>query len=210
MNGSHTFQFSELVDWLEGRLSPDQARAVGERLETADTATQADLVWLQRFLHARQFVRFASPPARIRKALKERFAAHTQARKQPGPFQRWLATLIFDSRAQPATAGLRSVQPADDGPQQQLVYQTETVEVALTVHSTLPNKNFMVTGQIFPLGDTASHGFTVQLLRDVQEVDLAAADELGEFSFANLPPGDYEMIVSAADFEVVIPSLRLQ
>lgn len=210
MNGSNTSQFSELLDWLEGRLPPDQARAVAERLELADATTQADLDWLHRFMQARQSVRFASPPARVRETLKEYFAAHAQTRKRPGPFQRWLATLTFDSRAQPATAGLRSAPGVDDGPQQQLIYQTDAAEVALTVHSTLPNKNFMVTGQIFPVGDIPSHAFSIQLLRDVQEVDLAAADELGEFSFANLPAGDYEMVVSAGEFEVVIPSLRLQ
>ena len=36
------------------------------------------------------------------------------------------------------------------------------------------------------------------------------ADELGEFTFADLPVGDYEIVVSAGQYEVVIPSLRLQ
>jgi hypothetical protein len=121
-----------------------------------------------------------------------------------------LATLTFDSRAQPATAGLRSAQHADEGSQRQLVYTTEAAEIALTVQTTLPNKTFIVTGQIFPIGDTPTHTFSIQLLRDVQEVDLASADELGEFTFANLPAGDYDMVVSAGQYEVVISSLRLQ
>jgi hypothetical protein len=210
MSESNTFQFSELLDWLEGRLPPGQARAVAERLKTADAATQADLDWLRLFLQARQSVRFASPPARVREALKERFANYARTQQSPGPFQRWLATLTFDSRGQPATAGLRSVQGADDGPQQQLIYQTDAVEVALTIQSTPPNKSFLVTGQLFPAVRIPARTFSIQLLRDVQEVGLAAADELGEFRFANLPAGDYEMIVSAGEFEVVIPSLRLQ
>jgi hypothetical protein len=36
------------------------------------------------------------------------------------------------------------------------------------------------------------------------------ADELGEFTFTILPTGEYSMVVSAGDFEVVIPSLPLQ
>ena len=210
MNESNITRFSELLDWLEGRLPPAQARAVAERLEAADEATQADLDWLRLFLQARQTVQFASPPPGVRENLKERFAAYAQARRPPGFFQRWLATLTFDSRAQPATAGLRSAQGADEGPQQQLIYTTETAEIALTVHSTLPNKNFMVTGQIFPVGDIPAHAFSIQLLRDVREVDLAAADELGEFTFTNLPAGDYEMVLSSGEYEVVIPSIRIQ
>jgi hypothetical protein len=208
MNDSNLSRFSELLDWLEGRLPPDQARAVAEHLETADAATQADLEWLRLFLQARQSVQFAYPPPSVRETLKQRFADHVQARQPPGLFQRWLATLTFDSRAQAATAGLRSV--ADEGPQRQLIYATEAAEIALSIQPTLPDKNFTVTGQIFPVGDTSAHAFSIQLLRDAQEVGLATADELGEFTFANLPAGEYEMVASAGQYEVIIPSLRLQ
>jgi hypothetical protein len=74
----------------------------------------------------------------------------------------------------------------------------------------LPNKNFIVTGQVFPTADIPAHSFSIQLLRDIQEIGLAAADELGEFTFANLPAGDYEMIVSAGQYEVVISSLLIR
>jgi hypothetical protein len=208
MNNSNNPRFSELLDWLEGRLPPDKARDVAERLETADAATQADLDWLRLFLKARETVQFTAPPTSVRETLKGRFAAYTEARKPPGLFQRLLATLTFDSRAQPATAGLRSV--ADEGQQQQLIYTTEAAEIALTIHPSLPNKNFIVNGQVFPAGDIPPNTFSIQLLRNVQEVGLAAADELGEFTFADLPAGEYEMVVSAGDYEVVIPSLRLQ
>jgi len=210
MNDSNAPPFSELLDWLEGKLPPDQAQAVAERLETTDEATQADLDWLRLFLQARQSVQFASPPPSVREALRERFAAYAEARQPPGLFQRLLATLTFDSRAQAATAGLRSAQGAEEGQQRQLIYTTEAAEIALSVRPTLPNKNFTVTGQIFPAGDVPAHAFSIQLLRDVREVDLAAADELGEFTFTGLPEGDYEMVVSAGEYEVVIPSLILQ
>ena len=208
MNNSNAPRFSELLDWLEGRLPPDRARAVVERLETADAATQADLDWLRLFLKACQMVRFTSSPPRVRETLKQRFADHTEARQPPGFFQRFLAILTFDSHVQRATAGLRSA--ADDGSQRQLIYTTDAAEIALTVHSTRPDKNFIVTGQVFPAGEIAAHSFSVQLVRSGREFGLAAADELGEFTFADLPAGDYEIVVSAGQYEVVIPSLRLQ
>jgi hypothetical protein len=208
MNKSNAPQFSELLDWLEGRLPPNQALAVAERLQVADAATQADLDWLRLFFQARQSVQFASPPPSVRKHLKERFAAYAEARQPPGLFQRWLATLTFDSHAQPVTAGLRSAR--NEGQQQQLIYTTEAAEIALIVHSMLPDKKFIVMGQIFPMGDTAIDAFSIQLLHDAVEVALTATDDLGEFTFANLPAGEYNMVVSAGQYEVVIPSLRLQ
>ena len=208
MNDSNLSRFSELLDWLEGRLPTDQAQAVAERLETADAATQADLEWLRLFMQARQSVQLTSPPPQVRQTLNQSFAEYVQARQPPGLFQRLLATLTFDSGAQAATAGLRSV--ADEGPQRQLVYATEAAEVALTIQAALPNKNFIVTGQVFPAADIPAHSFSIQLLRDIQEIGLASADELGEFTFANLPAGDYEMVVSAGQYEVVITPLYLR
>jgi hypothetical protein len=208
MNESNAPRFSKLLDWLEGRLPPDKARDVAERLQTADAATQADLDWLRLFLQARQSIQFASPPPSVRETLKQRFGAYAEAREPPAPFQRWLATLTFDSRAQPLTAGLRSA--AEEGQQRQLIYTTEAAEIALTVQSILPNKNFIVTGQIFPMADTPTDAFSIQFLRDAQEVALAATDELGEFTFSDLLAGEYEMVVSTGQYEVIIPSLRLQ
>ena len=205
MNESYAPRFSELLDWLEGRLPPDKARDVAERLQTADAATQADLDWLRLFQQAHQSVQFASPPPSVRETLIQRFA---EARQPPGFFQRWLATLTFDSHAQPVTAGLRSA--SGEGQKRQLIYTTKAAEIALTVQSILPDKNFIVTGQIFPMGDTSTHTFSIQLLRDVWEVALAATDELGEFTFSDLPAGEYDMVVSAGQYEVVIPSLLLR
>ena len=207
MNKSNAPRFSELLDWLEDRLPPDKSRAVAERIQSADAATQADLDWLRLFLQARQSVQFASPPPSVRETLRRGFAAYAETREPPGPFLRWLATLTFDSRAQPVTAGLRSA--AEGSQQRQLIYTTEAAEIALSVQSVLPDKNFIVTGQIFPIGDTPTHTFSIQILRDAWEVALAATDELGEFTFADVPAGEYDIVVSAGQYEVVIPSLRL-
>ena len=208
MNKSTPPRFCELLDWLEGRLPPDKARAVAERLQSADPATQADLDWLRLLLQAHQSVQFASPPPRVRETLKQRFAAYAEAREPPTPFQRWLATLTFDSRAQPVTAGLRSA--AEEGQQRQLIYTTVAAEIALNVRFLRPDENFIVTGQIFPLADTPTEAFSIQLLRDSGEVALATTDELGEFTFSDLPAGEYHMVVSTALYEVFIPSVLLR
>lgn len=208
MNKSNVPPFSELLDWLEGRLPSDEAQAVAERLQSADAATQADLDWLRLFLQASQSVQIASPPPGVRELLKQRFAAYAEARQPPGLFQRWLATLTFDSRAQPMTAGLRSA--TQEGQQRQLIYTTEGVEIALNLHSIRPDEKFVVTGQIFPTAGTPPHAFSIQLLRGAGEIALAAADELGEFTFADIPAGEYDIVLSTGGYEVVISSLLLQ
>jgi hypothetical protein len=197
-----------MLDWLEGRLPPDEALAVAERLRDADSATQADLDWLRLFLRASSSLQFASPPTGIRETLKQRFAAYAGARQPPGFFQRWLATLTFDSRAQPLTAGLRSA--TEEGQRQQLIYTTDAAEIALNIYNIRPDENLMISGQIFPTTDTLPHEFSIQILHDASEIALAAADELGEFTFSDIPAGEYDMVLSAREFEVVIPSLFLR
>lgn len=208
MNNSNIPRFSELLDWLEGRLPAEEARALAKRLETAGAATQAELDWLRLFHQARQSVQLSSPPPSVRATLQERFSAYAETRQPPGLFQRLFAMLTFDNRAQSVTAGLRSV--ADDTEQRQLIYTSEAAEIAVTVQPTLPDNNLTLTGQIFPLRDIPANSYSIQLLRDAQEVGLVAADELGEFAFTNLSVGEYSMVVSAREHEVVISSLYLQ
>ena len=38
-------EFARLMDWAEGRLSEEEARAVEERLAAADDATRAEVAW---------------------------------------------------------------------------------------------------------------------------------------------------------------------
>lgn len=208
MNDSNIPRFSELLDWLEGRLPADEAQALLERLETAGAATQADIAWLRLFQEARQSVESAVPPPSVHKTLQKRFATYAETRQPPGLFQRLLGMLTFDSFAQPATAGLRSV--TDNTEQRQLIYTSESAEIAVTIQPAVPDKNVTLVGQVFPLQDTPAEVFTIQLLRDDREVGLVTADELGEFAFSNLPSGEYSMVVSAGEYEVLISSLHLR
>jgi hypothetical protein len=211
MRKSNSPRFSELLDWLEGQLPADEAQAIAERLQMADQTTQADLAWLRAFLQAHQAIKLASPPPSVREVLKRRFAARAEAQQPPGLFRRWLATLIFDSRpnfGQLAMAGLRSA--ATEGLQRQLIYTTEVAEIALNIHPQPREQRLSVTGQVFPTTDTPADAFSIQLLRDASEASLASTDDLGEFAFNALPAGEYELIVSAGQFEVVIPAIQLQ
>ena len=83
-------------------------------------------------------------------------------------------------------------------------------EIALNVRFLRPAGKFIVTGQIFPLADTPTDAFSIQLLRAAGEVALATTDELGEFTFSDLPAGEYHMVVSTALYEVFIPSVLLR
>lgn len=61
--------FARLADWVEGRLSQEEARAVEEQLATADRATLEDLAWLREFFTISEETVLQSPPPEVRKKL---------------------------------------------------------------------------------------------------------------------------------------------
>src|SRR3990172_11849226 len=199
--------FSEILDWLEGRLPEEERRRVAEMLANADEATQENEEWLQNFLQASRRMRFDSPPRSVRTELQRRFAASMQDRKPPGLIERLRATLAFDSHTQIATSGVRSA--GMEGLQRQLVYRSGEVEVALNIQPGSPEAHINLYGQVFPLDGTPADTFIIQILKDSGEAGLTNTDNLGEFVFEDLLEGDYQLILASDRLEISIPSVSL-
>jgi hypothetical protein len=193
--------FGRLADWLEGRLSADEARSVQEAVAAADRDTLADVAWLRRFFRATEGATIESPPRKLGDALIEIFEAHARDRWSPGLLRRVFAGLVFDSNLQPA-AGLRAV--GAQRTRRQLVYNADTVDLAVNLLAREDDNNLDIDGQVLPHQEGEPELFSVQLLRDGDEIALTNIDELGGFSLQRVPPGSYEMVLSADRLEVSI------
>ena len=192
-----------LADWAEGRLPEEEARTIEERLEGADEATRADAGWLRAFFQATRDVVLDDPPAGQRAELAKAFEAYARGRRQPGSLKRLTATLSFGGRLQPAA--VRSAGGAGG----QLIYTTETADIALNVRRRPENGMLNLDGQIFPNDDEEPEAFGVQILRGTEEVGTTATDELGEFAFESVPPGEYQILVSSEQVEILISPVEL-
>lgn len=194
--------FVRLVDWMEGRLSENEARAVEEAVASADDDTLADVAWLRKFrAAAADSVLVESPPREVTDALVATFEAHTRDLRTTGFLERVLAGLTFDSNLQPA-AGLRSV-----GAQQsrrQLIYNAGEFDLAINLLARPSDNDLDLDGQVLPLGGGEPKLYSVQLLRDGDEVAMSAVDELGSFVVERVPPGSYALILSADQIEISI------
>jgi hypothetical protein len=215
------------VDWIEGRLSEEEAQVVAEQVATADDATRADVAWLRAFARVSQATVLASPPPEVRAQLVRRFEAYAQDRRPPGFLSRLVATLTFDSYRQAGTVGVRGlslpVPPqgwerekaggvgGGNAPpsERQLIYITEVTDVVVHVWAHAQSRHVDVHGQVLPSADVTPDVFTVQLLGDTGEVGITTSDDLGEFTFEELVPGVYEMVVSTEQFEVLITPVEL-
>ncbi len=193
--------FARLVDWMEGRLPEDEAGAIEEALEGADDVTLADVAWLRRFRRATVGAMGESPPRGLRAALVETFEAHTGGRRPSGLVKRVLAGLTFDSNLQPA-AGLRAIGARQS--RRQLIYHADAFDLAINLLARGSDNNLDLDGQVLPREASEPELFSVQLLRDGGELALTVTDDLGSFAFRGVPPGGYELVLSAERIEVSI------
>jgi len=193
--------FDRLADWLEGRLSADDARAVQEAVAAADSDTLADIAWLRRFFTATESAVMESPPRELVDALVETFEEHTRNRRAPGLVRRVLAGLAFDSNLQPA-AGLRAV--GGQQARRQLIYHADAFDLALNLLARDGDNDLDVDGQVLPREGGEPEVVSVQLLRDGDELALTVTDDLGSFAFRRVAPGGYELVLSAERVEVSV------
>ena len=206
MPKSEDVEFAKLLDWVEGRLSEQEAQAV-ERQVAADSATRADVAWLRAFARISEDIVIASPPPQVRDALIDRFGAYAERKRQPGLLKRLVATLTFDSGMQPAT-GLRTAGTPES--QRQFVYSTDAADVAIDVRPRPHDELLDLDGQIFPTDGTDPGAFGVQLLEGPSGVATTATNDLGEFTFEAVPPGVYEVLASSDRVEIRIPRVELR
>jgi hypothetical protein len=199
-------EFGRLVDWVEGRLPEDEARAVEEQVARADSRTLADVAWLRKFVKATDNAVLESPPREVSDALIARFEAYANGQRTPGLLKRVLASLTFESDLRPAV-GLRTA-----GAQQarrQLVYSAGAFDIALNLRSGVPDKNLVLDGQVLPREDQELKPFSVQLLHGGTQLGLTSTDELGSFALRDIPPGVYDIVLSTDEEEISIAPVDL-
>lgn len=200
----------QILDWLEGRLSAQAAATVAAQLAAADDALQAQVAWARAFLQASDVIIVEPPPPALHGKLQQLFVEHRRrqqaASAEPGFFQRLVAALTFDSFLQPGVAGVRSAQTLE---LRQLVYSTEVADVALNVRRVRALGSHTLAGQLLPTSDLDPTTVSVQLLQNDREAGITLADDLGEFAFANLPAGEYQLILSGDQLELLLPPFVL-
>ena len=195
-----------MLDWVEGRLSEQEARVVEEQVATAGGSMRADVAWMHVFAQISENTVIASPPPEVRETLIERFEAYAEGKQQPRFLERLVATLTFESNQQPAL-GWRATTARS---QRQFAYSTEAADITINFQPHSREALLDLHGHIFPVDSTSPEIFGVQVLAGSAEVATTAANDLGEFTFEEMPPGVYEMIVSSDRIEISIPQLDLR
>jgi hypothetical protein len=189
-----------LVDYADGRLDPLAVERVAAHLEGGCVACSRRLQEVRRQLAALAVYRAPAVPASLHAQLVGIIDGVTP---QHSFLERLVASLRFDSRVQPAFAGVRAAEGMDAAVQ--LLYETGSVAVELWCEREAGT--WQITGQA--MTRTAGEGPWKVVARGAGGEAEADTDATGMFDFQGLRPGTYDLLLRDQQREIVLPDIRL-
>jgi hypothetical protein len=186
--------FTELLDWLEGRLDDARSADVADRVEHGDRATGEAVAWIRSFLEAAGSMPLQAPPPEVRSAVRglidEQLAPWAEGEYRD-------AVRAYDSRTVRAT-GTRAgppAEPGEDGDVQHLIFDTDFGQIVLDV--IIADNMVDLRGSVPQvLVDLVGGGSTRVVLtsdRAVRRTTVCSPD--GLFTIFDVPSGIDEMWV---------------
>jgi hypothetical protein len=194
--GSRHIPFEQLIDFVEGRLSPAE-QAQSRAHVSACHRCAAQVAWLEYVIELMRTDDIEEPPPRVATHITHSF----RSRSAPAPLplrQRIIAALRFDSAQLPLPLGMRSGPVAE----RQLIFSAEGLDLDLRI--TPAGSLWMVSGQALVSGQRGQ----VEL-RGPSGTVQAELSEMSEFVLPPVPPGDYTLILRLADVEVEATGLKI-
>ena len=194
--GSRHIPFEQLIDFVEGRLSPD-GQAQARAHVSACHRCAAEVAWLERVIELMRTNDIEEPPPRVATHIMHSFRSRSAPVLSPLR-QRIIAALRFDSAQLPLPLGMRSGPIAE----RQVVFSAE--ELNLDLRITPAGSLWMVSGQALVSGRRGQ----VEL-RSPSGTLQAELSDVSEFVLPPVPPGDYTLILRLADVEVEVAGLKI-
>lgn len=191
----------DLTDYQDGRADDAVRARVAAHLRDGCPACERHLAWLAAMAEGiRQSGQMVSPSYSLEPA-----RALYRERMQPQERTRWIARLVFDSRAAPAAAALRSSNQAAF----QQLYATDEHDVDLWCEPQADG-TWYVIGQALPReGEEVPLPGGAELQSEGGEARAATLDG-SEFHFEALPAGTYRVRIRLPQGDVVVPGVRLE
>lgn len=196
MSGTQRPSFTELVDWVEGRLPSQRGARVSAQVD-GDAQLQDAVEWIRRFLATAAQAPLTQPPDQLRAALRAVF--REQSGRRDGMRGAARLVLLFDSRRDHTLSGVRGVD-ADMGIQ--LAYTGDAADLVLDVCH-VSDTAARVDGQLFLRDEQPASTEVAVRAADGRLTHASGLDPLGRFTAGEVPVGPIEVRVRAGDVDVV-------
>jgi hypothetical protein len=174
---------------------------IEDHLRAGCTACKRHLAWLKSMVHGIRNVPAIADPSFSLEPARALFRDRWRPQQSPSG----MARLVFDSRAAPALANVRSVRPAAF----QQLYATDEHDVDLWCEPQ-PDGTWYLIGQALPRdGTTISQAARAELTGETAEPTAATFDG-NEFHFRSVPSGSYRLDIHLGPADVAISPIRLE
>jgi hypothetical protein len=182
-------------DLLEGRLLPDQAAFWKEHLELCRDCAGHVEEWRIVGIALRRSHLKSAPDEDVRKAMS---LFPTSPQHKRSAIRSVIASIIFDSFAEPALAGVRSGAAAT----RQLVMHAEEFDIHVKIWGDSDQRQML--GQLLPRnGKNFVSTARFHLLRNGERIETTAVDDVGEFHFGYVPEGDLSLQIDLPNLTVI-------
>ena len=170
----------ETLDLIEGRARESQIGFWTSHTKACEDCREQLKSWKQLHFSLKNRILESAPEGLVRNA-EAIFEA---------PKRSWIPTLreviasvVFDSFAQPALAGARGSATA-----RQIVLRAEECDIHVRISGESENRH--MTGQVLARSETTFvQGAVLHLVRDGKRFESTSVDKLGEFEFQGVPDG---------------------
>ena len=187
--------FERLIDYLDGRLSDEDGRAVAEHLAQGCGRCEGDRRWYDLLTSLKREPELVEPPEWVFRRALRLFENRPRTESAGTRALRAAARLIFDSLSQPALAGARS----GAAPSRHLLYAVDDYSIDVRIAAT-GEAGVDLIGQVLSTSESGFDmvaGIAIDLAREGETVSSAVTDEVGVFIIRRLGLGEYDLQIDA-------------
>ena len=199
--------FERLIDFLDKRLEEPEAARVASHLATSCATCAETTDWYERVRVVARSDDSVVPPSWV---FKRALRIFDTQRHRPGLTERIgqaIATLVFDSFARPALAGVRSTETAN----RQLLYRAGDYSVDLQIAPS-EHAHIDLIGQVLKENEASFEsvsGLKLDIALAGKILFSTVTDEMGEFKVSGIEPGVYDLQVKLSEGSITVPDMPI-
>ncbi len=196
--------FEKLIDYLDGKIIAAEIVFVKTHLEGCEQCA-AVAEWYEKVTAIAAGDDMIEPPSWVARRAIRLFSKRRSQSSLKEKIGRLVASLIFDSQAQPQVAGIRSTETMN----RQLLYEADDYSIDVQISLSEEPRAGLV-GQILRKDDTQFESVSripLDLIREGETVRSTLTSETGEFSINEIDFGEYDLRIDLVEVSITVAGL---
>jgi hypothetical protein len=199
--------FEQLIDYLDNRLTESESARVAAHLSENCQSCGETRDWYERVRVIAASDESIEPPSWAFKRAVRIFETQRDRPKLARRIGQAVASLVFDSFARPALAGIRSTETTN----RQLLYRAGDYSIDLQIAPT-ERATAELIGQALKEGETSFEsvaGLKLEITSGDKLICSTVTDEMGEFKIRDIDYGTYDLRIELSEGSITVQQLPI-